>query len=179
MLTQRGGDHLLINQRGNAGQKLVLGDHVPGFKHRAGEHKFPVQGDALRLQRTGIQRLGIVYQRQFALRRESLNNLRIVRCGVVQAGDVGHLFDPKRGQLFRQWLAVVDDIMRPRLPYPLLAFRARCRANNGHFRQLTRQLNQNRSHPARSTHDQQRIPFVALLLNTQAIEQHFPGGDRR
>lgn len=54
VLTQRGGNHLLVNQCGNAVQKLMLSDHIPGSKHRAGKHKLPVQGDALRLHGVNV-----------------------------------------------------------------------------------------------------------------------------
>nr|GEX65028.1 hypothetical protein [Tanacetum cinerariifolium] len=137
-----------------------------------------VQRQRLALHRYDVERFRIIDQCQLALRLEGFDELSEVGVGVRQAGDVAHLADANLLQLLHQWLAVVDDVMSAQALDPLAGFRARCGADHGQIGQLTRQLYQDRSDATAGADDQQAFTFATALLDTQPIEEQFPGGDR-
>ncbi|KAG1537544.1 hypothetical protein G6F50_014844 [Rhizopus delemar] len=72
----------LVDQLGHPVQQVVLALHVRGLVQRAGEHRFPVQRQRLALECHHIDLAGIIDQPQLALRRQQLDDLRVVLIGV-------------------------------------------------------------------------------------------------
>lgn len=84
---------------------------------------------------------------------------------------MGHRFNANPRQLVGERFAVIDNMMRPRFPYPFLAFRTRGGANDRHAGQLAGELGQYRTDAARRADDQQRVARVAAFLYAKAVEQ--------
>ncbi|KAG0774288.1 hypothetical protein G6F22_014185 [Rhizopus arrhizus] len=178
VLAQRGLQHAGVDQLGHPVQQVVLALHVRGLVQRAGEHRFPVQRQRLALECHHIDLAGIIDQPQLALRRQQLDDLRVVLIGVGQAGHVMYLADAQPRQALGQRQAVVDYMVRPHRIHPVLGIRARGGADHRQLGQLPRQLHQDRSDATGSADHQQGLAFAAALGDAQAVEQQFPGGDR-
>ena len=179
MLTEGGLDHAGVDQIGDPLQQTMLLDHVCGLVQRTGEHQLPVQRQALALELHHIQRLQrVVDQRQTPLRRQALDQLRVVLVGLGQAGDMGDLADANARQFLAQRLAVIDHMMCAQITDPGLGFRARGSADHGQAGQVARQLGENRTDATGGADDQQALALIGRALgNLQAFEQQFPGGD--
>ena len=88
MLSCRRSDDALINQACQFVEQFVLCLHVAGLVERAGKHQFPMQAQAFALEQPHIDGSGIVNQRQFALRRQDVDQLFKMPVGLRQADDM-------------------------------------------------------------------------------------------
>ena len=110
-----------INQLCHFGKDFTLARDVGGLAQRPGEHEFPMQRDAFAFQRVGVKHLGVVNQRDAALRREQFRQLRQVVCAVVGGKRHEGASMPSATDLFGQAVAVVDDVIRAELAQPCFA----------------------------------------------------------
>lgn len=67
----------------------------------------------------------VTNRHQFSLWHQGGNNLLIMLFGIIQVGDMRHLFDTNAPQFFSQWFVRKNHMMRARFTKPLLTFRAR------------------------------------------------------
>ena len=126
-----GQSHLAgVHEAGDGRQDLTLRFHISGLEHGPGEHKLPVKRDAFRFQGACIQYFRIINQRQFSLWHQGGNNLLIMLFGIIQAGDMCHLFNTNTFQFFSQWFVMINHMMRARFTNPLLTFWTRGGAND-------------------------------------------------
>ena len=154
----------------------MLGDHIRRCEHRAGKHKFPVQGDAFRLQRHHIEVFRVVNKRQFALRCESGDQLRIVLVGIGQAGDMGHRFNANPRQLVGERFAVIDNMMRARFAtYFWLSDARRYTIDTCRVSLLASWVSIEPTPPAAPTISSVS-PALPPSLYAKAVEQQLPGG---
>ncbi len=137
-----------------------------------------MQRQAFALELHHVQRLGwIVDQRQAALGRQCLDQLVEMLIGLGQAGDMADAGETGALQLGVQRLAMVDDMMGAVFAGPGLGFRARGGGDHADLRELTGQLQHDRTDAAGGTDDQQLLPGALAFHQLQALEQQLPGGD--
>ncbi|MNH16041.1 hypothetical protein D3C79_756680 [compost metagenome] len=137
-----------------------------------------MQRQALALELGDVQLLGVIDQRQFALRRQGFDQLIEVLVGLGQAGHVSHLVDALGLECGGQRLAVIDHLIGTQFTYPVLGLWARGAANHREAGQLARQLSEDRADSTGRANDQQALAEVLLAFgDLQTLEQQLPGGD--
>ena len=124
--------------------------------------------------------LGVVDQGELALRRDQFDDLVEVSVRLVQAD---HIIDGRQAQardFLRQRQAVVDHVVGAQFLHPVGRFRTRGRADDGHTSQLPRQLHQHGADAAgRADHEKRLARQTLVAAELQAVEQQFPGRNRR
>ncbi|MNN16300.1 hypothetical protein D3C81_1294340 [compost metagenome] len=172
--------HPLVQQPRHAVQDAVLLDHVFGGKQRPRKHHFPVQGDALALQRRRIENIVVVDDGQLAVRRDEFQQFHEMQRRVRQRRDVTHGRHVQCRHLRRQGLCMVDQVVRAHGPAPFHAVATRGCGDYRQARQLARQLYQHGTNAARAAQHQQAAPRRLVAGNDgKAFEQQLPRRQRR
>ncbi|MNJ26494.1 hypothetical protein D3C77_209780 [compost metagenome] len=93
---------------------------------------------------------------------------------------MGDVIDTLRLECFGERLAMVDHLVGAQLTDPFLGLWTRGGTDHGEPGQLAGQLGQDRADATGGADDQQTLARILLpFSNLQALEQQFPGGDRR
>jgi len=100
---------------------------------------------------------------------------------LFRRGQAGHVAGPEAQgiKLRLEGLAVVDGVVRAHPQAPVAGFIARRGGDHGQAGQRLGDLDQNRADSAGAADDQQALAGAFTLAQAHALEQQFPGGDRR
>ncbi len=159
-------------------EQAALLSQVRGGEHRAGEHELPVDGHALALERHDVELLGVVDQREAALRRDQFGDVGQVPRGLRGAEHEGGCAQAEGLQLRCQRLAVIEDVMGAHALHPVARFGTRGGGDDGESGQLPRKLRGDGAHPARAADDEQRGRGAGHgATHVQPVEQRLPRGD--
>ena len=127
---KRRSDTACIDFCGDIAQQLVLFDHVGCLMHCTGEHEFPMQTGGFDLHAVhGHRQVGGIDSDDATLRSNQLDSSFPVT-HVIEDGDVIHVIEAQRANLFHHRFTVIDDMVRTQFLDPVTGFRARCRGND-------------------------------------------------
>ncbi len=170
---ERGLQHALIHQFGNAVEDMVLFCHVGGLIHGTCKHQLPCEGRALILEQIKVHRLcGFDNRANLALRLDELGHDRKIAIGIIAAENIIWLGNANFAHLRHQVMLMIDDVLCAQFLHPPYGLRPRCRGYHGQSRQFVRELDCNRTHAARTTYDEQALIAVLRYIkrNAQPVE---------
>ena len=139
-----------------------------------------MNGDRLALENADVEFRGIVDQAIFPLRRNDVGQRLVMLVGVGEACDQRNRREFKLFDLLLHRPCMIDNRMGAEIEAPFLRFRTGRGCHHRQAGKAARELDQDRADTAGAADDQQRACIEALAGHrAEAIEQQFPGGDRR
>lgn len=133
-----GGELAVVDQLRDAGEDIVLLDHVFGFEERAGEHELPADRDTLEFKRAAHVDVCVVFgdEHDAALRGDHFADRFPDAVDVVVVGDVMDGFEAERFELRGHVAVVANDVVGAEFAAPIGTFRARSGGDDGEAGEL-------------------------------------------